>query len=106
MGRPPSFVQAGTYGAVMHYLKAVKPAGTDEAKAVLAEMHKLPINDFMTKNGYIRPDGQVIRDMYLMQAKAPEESKGEWDLAKMAATVPGDEAFRPLNKSGCPVVKQ
>lgn len=104
IGRPPSFIQAGTYGAVMHYLKAVKAAGTDEAKAVLAEMKRLPINDFMTKDGSIRADGRVIRDMYLMQAKAPEESKGEWDLVKMVAMVPGMEAFRPLNEGGCPLV--
>lgn len=104
IGRPPSFIQAGTYGAVLHYLKAVKAAGTDEAKAVLAEMRKLPINDFMTKNGSIRADGRVIRDMYLMQAKTPEESKGAWDLVKLVATVPGNEAFRPLNEGGCPLV--
>lgn len=104
MGRPPSFIQAGTYGAVLHYLRAVKAAGTDEAKAVLAEMKKLPINDFMTKNGSVRADGRVIRDMYLMQVKAPEQSKGEWDLAKIIATVPGNEAFRPLDEGGCPLV--
>ncbi|MCW5747385.1 MAG: ABC transporter substrate-binding protein [Alphaproteobacteria bacterium] len=104
MGRPPSFIQAGTYGAVMHYLKAVKAAGTDEAKAVMAQMKKLPINDFMTKNGSVRADGRVIRDMYLMQAKTPEESKGGWDLVKMVATVPGKDAFRPLNEGGCPLV--
>ena len=104
IGRPPSFIQAGTYGAVLHYLKAVQAAGTDEAKAVLAEMRKMPINDFMTKNGSIRPDGRVIRDMYLMQAKTPEESKGQWDLMKMVATVPGNEAFRPLNEGDCPLV--
>src|SRR5438094_3325599 len=105
IGRPPSFIQAGTYGAVMHYLKAVKAAGTDEAKAVMAEMRKIPINDFMTKNGKVREDGRVVRDMYLMQAKAPEESKGEWDLVKMVATVPGSEAFRPLKDGGCPFIK-
>ncbi len=104
IGRPPSFIQAGTYGAVLHYLKAVKAAGTDEAKAVLAAMKKIPINDFMTKNGSVRADGRVIRDMYLMQAKAPEESKGEWDLVKMVATVPGSEAFRPLDQGDCPLV--
>ena len=105
IGRPPSFIQAGTYGAALHYLKAVKAAGTSEAKAVLAEMRKLPINDFMTRNGSIRADGRVIRDMYLMQAKTPEESKGAWDLVKMVATVPGNEAFRPLAEGGCPLVK-
>ncbi len=103
-GRPPSFIQAGTYGAVLHYLKAVKAAGTDEAKAVMAQMKKMPINDFMTKNGSVRADGRVIRDMYLMQAKTPEESKGEWDLVKMVATVPGNEAFRPMDEGGCPLV--
>jgi len=82
----------------------VKAAGTDEAKAVLAEMKKLPINDFMTKDGSVREDGRVIRDMYLMQVKTPEESKGEWDLAKIIATVPGNEAFRPLAEGGCPLV--
>ncbi len=104
MGRPPSFIQAGTYGAVLHYLKAVKAAGTSEAKAVVAQMKRLPINDFMTKNGSIRADGRVIRDMYLMQAKTPKESKGAWDLVKMVATVPGSEAFRPLNEGNCPLV--
>ena len=104
MGRPPSFIQAGTYGAVMHYLKAVKAAGTDEAKAVMAQMKKMPINDFMTKNGVVRADGRVIRDMYLMEAKSPAESKGPWDLAKMVATVPGNEAFRPINEGGCKLV--
>ena len=93
-----------TYGAALHYLKAVQAAGTDEAKAVMAKMKELPINDFMTKNGKVREDGRVIRDMYLMEAKTPEESKGEWDLVKMVATVPGNEAFRPLNEGGCPLV--
>jgi len=68
---------------------------------VLAKMREIPVNDFVTKNGKLRPDGQVVRDMYLMQAKSPEESKGEWDLAKMIATVPGNEAFRPLGEGGC-----
>ena len=97
--------QAGIYGAAMHYLKAVKAAGTDEAKAVMTEMRKMPINDFMTKNGRIREDGRVMRDMYLLQAKTPAESKGEWDLMKVVATIPADEAFRPQSESECPLVK-
>jgi branched-chain amino acid transport system substrate-binding protein len=105
-GMPPTMIQAGTYGATLHYLKAVKAAGTDEAKAVMAKMRATPINDFMTKNGRIREDGRVIRDMYLMQAKAPAESKGEWDLAKIVATIPGEQAFRPLAEGGCPLVKK
>ncbi len=105
-GMPPTMIQAGTYGATLHYLKAIKAAGTDEAKAVMAKMKQMPINDFMTKNGHIREDGRVIRDMYLMQVKTPEESKGEWDLAKIVATVPGPQAFRPLSEGGCPLVKK
>lgn len=104
IGRPPSFIQAGTYGAVMHYLKAVQAAGTSEAKAVMAKMRDLPINDFMTKDGQVRADGRVIRDMYLMQVKTPDESKGDWDLAKIVATVPGKDAFRPMSDGGCPLV--
>jgi len=105
-GMPPTMIQAGTYGATMHYLKAVKAAGTDEAKAVMAKMKDTPINDFMTRNGRIREDGRVIRDMYLMQVKTPEESKGEWDMAKIITTIPGEQAFRPLSEGGCPLVKK
>jgi branched-chain amino acid transport system substrate-binding protein len=105
-GQPPTQVQAGTYSAAMHYLKAVKAAGTKEAKAVMAKMKEMPINDFMTKNGTIRQDGRVIRDMYLLATKDPSESKGEWDLMKVAATIPGKEAFRPLGESECPLVQQ
>lgn len=105
-GMPPTMIQAGTYGATLHYLKAVKAAGTDEAKAVMAKMKEMPINDFMTRQGRIREDGRVIRDMYLMQVKTPDESKSEWDLAKIVATIPGDQAFRPLAEGGCPLVKK
>lgn len=105
-GQPPTQVQAGTYSAAMHYLKAVKAAGTKDAKAVMAKMKELPINDFMTKNGSIREDGRVIRDMYLLATKDPSESKGEWDLLKVAATIPGKDAFRPLGESECPLVVQ
>jgi branched-chain amino acid transport system substrate-binding protein len=105
-GQPPTEVQAGTYGAAMHYLKAVQAAGTDEATAVMGKMKSMPINDFMTKNGRIREDGRVIRDMYLLQTKTVSESKGEWDLLKVVATIPGDEAFRPLSESECPLVKR
>jgi branched-chain amino acid transport system substrate-binding protein len=105
-GMPPTMIQAGTYSAALHYLKAVKAAGTGEAKAVMAKMKELPINDFMTKDGRIREDGRVIRDMYLMQVKTPEESRAEWDLAKIVATIPGEQAFRPLSEGGCPLVKK
>jgi len=105
-GKPPTMFQAGIYSAAMHYLKAVKEAGTDEAKTVVATMKKIPVNDFMTKNGSIRDDGRMMRDMYLMQAKKPSESKGEWDLMNVLATIPADQAFRPLSESECPLIKK
>jgi branched-chain amino acid transport system substrate-binding protein len=104
-GKPATMLQAGDYSAVTHYLKAVKAAGTDEAKAVAAKMRELPVNDFMSKNVKIREDGRVMRDMYLVQVKTPAESKGPWDVYKVLATIPGNEAYRPLDKGGCPYVK-
>ncbi len=103
-GAEPTMFQASIYSAVTQYLKAIDAIGTDEARAVVAQMHKTPINDFMTTNGRIREDGRLIRDLYLMQVKTPAESKGEWDLAKVVATIPGDQAFRPLAESKCPLV--
>jgi branched-chain amino acid transport system substrate-binding protein len=76
-GRPPTMFHAGIYSAAMHYLKSIKAAGTDEAGAVMAEMKRTPVNDFMTKNGRIREDGRMLRDMYLLEAKKPSESKSE-----------------------------
>lgn len=105
-GRPPTMLQAGIYSAAMHYLKSVQTAQTDNSDAVMAEMRKTKINDFMTKDGWIREDGRVMRDMYLLQAKAPEDSKSEWDLLKVLATVPASDAFRPLSESTCPFVKK
>jgi branched-chain amino acid transport system substrate-binding protein len=105
-GKPPTMFQAGIYSAATHYLKAVKAAGTDEALAVIAQMKKMPVNDFMTKNGSIREDGRMMRDMYLLQAKKPSESTSEWDLMKVVATIPADDAFRPLSESECPLIKK
>jgi branched-chain amino acid transport system substrate-binding protein len=98
--------QAGVYGAVMHYLKAIATAGTDDGPKVVEEMRELPINDFMTKNGKLREDGRVLRDMYLFQVKKPEESKYPFDYYKLLATIPAAEAFRPLSESECPLVKK
>jgi branched-chain amino acid transport system substrate-binding protein len=103
-GQPPTQVQAGTYSAAMHYLKAVQAVGNKDTKSIMAKMRETPINDFMTKNGKIREDGRVIRDMYLLETKTKEESKGEWDLMKIVATIPGEDAFRPLSESECPLV--
>ena len=104
-GRPPTMFQASMWGAVTHYLKAVQAAGSDAAAPVMAKMRATPINDFMTREGRIREDGRVIRDMYLMRAKAPEQSRGEWDLLEVVQTIPGDQAFRPLAEGGCPLVR-
>jgi branched-chain amino acid transport system substrate-binding protein len=103
-GRKPSMLQAGDYTAVTHYLRAIEKAGTDDAAGVMASMKATPINDFMTKRGWIREDGRVMRDMYLYQVKSPAESKGPWDYYKLLATIPPEEAFRPIEKGNCSLV--
>ncbi len=102
----PTMIHAGTYGAVTHYLKAVQAAGSDDGDKVAAKMKEMRVNDFMTKNGVIRADGRLVRDMYLFQVKSPAESKGQFDYYKLVATIPGDKAFRPLEAGGCPLVKK
>ena len=104
-GRPPTMFQAGTWSAVTHYLRAVDAAGTDESAAVMARMRATRINDFMTRDGWIREDGRVMRDMYLLRAKTPAASRGEWDLLEVLATIPAERAFRPLAESECPLVR-
>jgi branched-chain amino acid transport system substrate-binding protein len=104
LNKVPTMAQAGTYGAVLHYLKAIQAAGTDDGLTVVQKMKELPINDFFTKNGRIREDGRVIRNMYLFQVKAPAESKYRFDFYKLLDTVPGDQAFRPMKEGGCPMV--
>lgn len=103
-GRMPTQFQAGVYSGIAHYLKAVRAAGTDEAKAVVTKMREMPVNDFFAKNGKLREDGRMVHDMYLMQVKSPAESKGEWDVLKLVEVIPGDRAFRPLGAGGCPLV--
>ena len=104
-GKPPTAFQASCWGAVTHYLNAVKAAGTDAAGPVMAKMRETRINDFMTRDGYIRQDGRVIRDMLLLRVKRPQDSKGEWDLLEVAETIKGEDAFRPLSQSSCGLVK-
>jgi branched-chain amino acid transport system substrate-binding protein len=101
----PNGLQAGAYSATTHYLQAVDAAGTTDGDAVMAKMKEMPIHDFFAKNGVIRPDGRMVHDMYLFQVKTPAESKGEWDLYNLVATIPGDQAFQPLSKSRCPMIK-
>lgn len=104
-GKMPNMVQASAYGAVMHYLKAVQAVGADDTAKVAAKMKDTPINDFMTRNGRIREDGRVIRDMYVFRVKAPSASKSEWDLYELVSTIPGDEAFQKADPAACPLVK-
>ncbi len=100
----PTMANAGDYGAVLHYLKAVKSAGTDDGLTVVKKMKELPIEDFFTKGGKVREDGRVIRDMYLFQVKTPAESKYKYDYYKLVDTIPGEQAFRPLSEGGCPMI--
>ena len=100
----PTMVQAGVYSAVHHYLEAVYALGTKDPDKVMAMMRETPINDFMTENGQLRKDGRVVRDLYLFAVKTPQESKGEWDYFKHLRTIPAEEAFRPLDAGGCPLV--
>ncbi|CAK7255828.1 MULTISPECIES: ABC transporter substrate-binding protein [unclassified Shinella] len=106
VGRPPHMGDAGDYSSTMHYLKAVQAAGTTDAQEVMAKMRETPINDFFATNGKIREDGRMVHDMYVYQVKTPAESTGEWDILKLVTTIPGDEAFRPLAESQCPLVKK
>ena len=101
----PSMLTVGVYSSTLHYLKAVQAAGTDDPKAVMAKMREIPVNDVMTKNGKLREDGRLERDMYLFQVKTPAESKSKDDIYKLVATVPGNEAFRPMKDGKCPFVK-
>jgi branched-chain amino acid transport system substrate-binding protein len=103
-GRMPTMPQAAVYSAIRHYLAAIVAAGTDEAKAVMAKMRERPVNDFYVSNGRLREDGRLVHDMYFAQVKTPSESKGVWDYYKILATIPGDQAFRPLAEGGCPLV--
>lgn len=105
-GAVPSAIQAGVYSSVRHYLKAVIAAKSDEAKTVIAKMREVPIEDEVVRNAKLREDGRMVHDFYVFQVKKPAESKGEWDLYDLVATIPGDQAFRPLAQSACPAIKK
>ena len=101
----PNDMHAGVYAATLHYLKAVAKVGAaDDGKAVVAAMKALPTDDPLFGKGLIRADGRKIHPMYLFQVKAPSESNGPWDFYKLVSTIPADQAFRPLNEGGCPLV--
>jgi len=99
--RMPTMVHAGVYSSTMHYLNAIKAAGSKDPKVVLAKMRETPINDFFATNGRIQPNGRMVHDMLLVEVKKPSESKEPWDYYDVKAVIPGSQAFIPLNKSGC-----
>ena len=104
--RMPTMVQAGVYSSTMHYLQAVKAAGTDDAKAVMAKMKQTPVNDFFAKNAKIRADGRLVHDFYLLQVKKPQESKSPWDYYHVRQVIPANDAVTPVAKSECPLLKK
>lgn len=106
MNAMPNMLQTGTYSSVLHYLRAIEAAGTDETAAVMAKMREMPINDVFYKNGTIREDGRMMHEMYLFEVKQPAESTAPWDYYKLLATVPADQAFQPLEKSTCSLVRK
>ena len=102
----PNQHQAGVYSGTLQYLKAVDKLGSaEDGKAVVAAMKAIPIDDSLFGKGRIREDGRAVHAMYLLQVKAPAQSKGKWDVFNVLATIPGEEAFRPLAEGGCPLVK-
>jgi branched-chain amino acid transport system substrate-binding protein len=105
VGKMPNAVQAGLYSSITHYLKAIQKTGTDATDPVMAAMRDMPIDDFFAHDGRIRADGLMVHDMHLFQVKTPAESKYAWDYLKLVATVPGAQAFQPLDESKCPLVR-
>jgi len=102
----PSMVHAGVYSAVTHYLKAIEALKSDaDGAAVVAKMKAMPTDDQLFGKGTVRADGRKIHPMYLFEVKKPADSKGPWDLYNLRATIPAEEAFRPLSEGGCPLVK-
>ncbi len=105
----PNMTQAGCYGAVLHYLKAVAamgvPAAKADGRAVVETMKRMPTDDDVFGAGRVREDGRHLHDVHLFQVKKPSESTSEWDLMKLVATTPAEQAFRPLSEGGCPLIK-
>jgi len=105
MNRMPTMWQAGVYSSTMHYLQAIKAAGTDDPLKVAAKMREKPIEDFFSRHGKLREDNLMVHDLMLVQVKSPDESKYPWDYYKILATISGDDAFGPPNPE-CSLVKK
>jgi len=104
-GKMPTMVHAGVYSSVLHYLKAVEALKAKDPVKVVEKMKELPTDDTVFGKGQVRQDGRKIHNMYLFEVKKPEESKAPWDYYKTLATIPADQAWRPLNDGKCPLVK-
>jgi len=105
-GKAPTMVHAGVYASVLHYLKAVEAEKSDDAAKVMAKMKAMPTDDPLFGKGMIRADGRKIHEALLVEVKKPSESKGPWDYFKIRAVIPANEAFRPIDAGGCPLVKK
>jgi len=101
----PTMIHAGVYSSVLHYLKAVEAIKTDDGTKVVEQMKKMTTDDPLFGKGTIRADGRKIHPAYLVEVKKPAESTGPWDLHKIRATIPAEQAFRPMAEGGCPLVK-
>jgi branched-chain amino acid transport system substrate-binding protein len=106
MKKMPTSIHAGVYSSTLQYLKAVQTVGTDDPDAVMAQLKKQKINDMYAKGGYVRQDGRMIHEMYLMQVKKPSESKYPWDYYIVKTKIPGEQAYQPLSLSRCPLIKK
>ena len=104
-GKAPTSIYAGVYSSILHYLKAVQTLKDKDPAKVMAWMKANPTDDILFGKGQVRADGRKIHEMYLFEVKKPAELKGDWDLYKLVATIPANEAFRPLEEGGCPLVK-
>lgn len=104
-GRMPGMVQAGTYSSVLHYLRAIEAAGTDDGPTVAAKMKEMPVDDFFAPGAQVRADGRLVKEMYLVEVKTPDASTGEWDYYRVLHAIPAEDSVQPLEQSACPFVK-
>ena len=105
-GSKPTMVHAGVYSGTMHYLAGVEATGSTDGDVVAEWMKGHEFDDPLFGKGYVREDGRVIHDMHLYEVKTPDESTGEWDLYNLVSTIPGEEAFLPMEGSGCAFVNE
>ncbi len=101
MGMRPTMIHAGVYSSALHFFKALEEAGTKEADAVMQQVRDIPV-DLFGEEAMVREDGRMVHDMYLVRVKSPDESEGDWDYYEILRTIPGDEAFRPMEEGDCP----